>query len=150
MGQFSRFFTLSPAYADTNLTHETTNFDTWIFSEDAPTRVTVDENRIPGSPYDEKENIGILSLKFYPMNIIIKGRPSVDAVKIRYSLEWGRKKGQRTATGIFTYAKPKTQVEKNHNMLITYLVIFMFDGLLLSSCICNIYSQTGRQSWLSV
>lgn len=49
------------------------------------------------------------------MNINIKGRPSGDASKVHYSLEWGRKKGQRKATGIFTYAKPKTQVEKNHN-----------------------------------
>ena len=49
------------------------------------------------------------------MDIIIKGRPSTDAKKIRYTLEWGRNKGQRMSTGIFTYAKPANQIERSHN-----------------------------------
>jgi len=35
--------------------------------------------------------------------------------KIFYTLEWGRGPGQREATGIFTYAKPLDQIQKNHN-----------------------------------
>lgn len=47
------------------------------------------------------------------MNIV--ERLSNDKSKIYYTLEWGRGAGQRSATGIFTYVKPKNQVEKNHN-----------------------------------
>ncbi len=36
-------------------------------------------------------------------------------MKVWYYLEWGRLTGQRRATGIFTWAKPKKQIEKNHN-----------------------------------
>lgn len=35
--------------------------------------------------------------------------------RINYSLEWGRSVGQRKATRIYTYTKPKDQLEKNHN-----------------------------------
>ena len=49
------------------------------------------------------------------MNINIKKRLSKDDKKVFYSLEWGREKGQRIATGIFTFAKPSNQIEKNHN-----------------------------------
>ncbi len=30
-------------------------------------------------------------------------------------LEWGKTTGQRKATGIYTWTKPKNQLEKNHN-----------------------------------
>jgi len=40
---------------------------------------------------------------------------SRDNMKVWYYLEWGRSAGQRRATGIFTWAKPKNQIEKNHN-----------------------------------
>jgi hypothetical protein len=59
--------------------------------------------------------IEFLNHKFYPMNISIKPRLATDAKKVFYSLEWGRIKGQRVATGIFTYVKPANQIEKNHN-----------------------------------
>jgi integrase/recombinase XerD len=49
------------------------------------------------------------------MDIVIRSRPAKDGKKIFYSLEWGRKGGQRMATGIFTYAKPANQIEKTHN-----------------------------------
>ncbi len=42
-------------------------------------------------------------------------RLSRDNRKVWYYLEWGRLTGQRRATGIFTWAKPKNQIEKNHN-----------------------------------
>jgi integrase len=35
--------------------------------------------------------------------------------KIYFHYDFGREKGQRPATGIFIYAKPKDQVQKNHN-----------------------------------
>jgi len=49
------------------------------------------------------------------MNITIHPRLSRSSKKTYYSLQWGKAKGQRVATGVFTYAKPVTQLEKNHN-----------------------------------
>jgi integrase/recombinase XerD len=49
------------------------------------------------------------------MNIMILERQSTDKAKTFYTLEWGRKAGQRVATGIFTYTKPKDQIQRNHN-----------------------------------
>jgi hypothetical protein len=49
------------------------------------------------------------------MNINIIEKVSRDKEKVWYSLEWGRSAGQRRSTGIFTWVKPKNQVEKNHN-----------------------------------
>ena len=47
------------------------------------------------------------------MNIVIKKRQSEAKDKIYYYFEWGRSSGQRKATGIYTYTKPKDQLEKN-------------------------------------
>lgn len=41
--------------------------------------------------------------------------PNRKGDKIYYYHEFGRGKGQRPATGIFTYTKPKNQIQKNHN-----------------------------------
>ena len=49
------------------------------------------------------------------MDVSIMPRPSRDGSRVYYSLEWGKNAGQRQATGIYTFAKPKTQQEKNHN-----------------------------------
>ncbi|MEX6689256.1 site-specific integrase [Danxiaibacter flavus] len=49
------------------------------------------------------------------MNISIVSSPSRDKSKIYYYLSWGRGAGQRKATGIFTFSKPKDQLQKNHN-----------------------------------
>ena len=49
------------------------------------------------------------------MSINIKKTLSRDQLKVWYYLEWGRSVGQRRATGIFTWVKPKNQTEKNHN-----------------------------------
>src|ERR1044071_1850840 len=49
------------------------------------------------------------------MNITISTKISRDTKKIWYYLEWGRGKGQRKASGVFTYAKPGNQIQKNHN-----------------------------------
>lgn len=49
------------------------------------------------------------------MNINFTQRLSSDKTKIFYALEWGRNAGQRMATGVFTYVKPKDQVQRNHN-----------------------------------
>src|SRR5688572_33230765 len=35
--------------------------------------------------------------------------------KIYFHYDYGRGKGQRPSTGIFIYAKPKDQIQKNHN-----------------------------------
>jgi len=49
------------------------------------------------------------------MSINITQRKSSDGAKVWYQLEWGKGAGQRIASGIFTYAKPRNAVEKNHN-----------------------------------
>jgi integrase/recombinase XerD len=49
------------------------------------------------------------------MSVNIVERPSRKNDRIFYTLEWGRGPGQRSATGIFTYVKPSSQIEKNHN-----------------------------------
>jgi integrase/recombinase XerD len=49
------------------------------------------------------------------VNIAIIKRRSKDQTKEFYTLEWGRNARQRKATGIFTYVRPKDQLEKNHN-----------------------------------
>jgi len=49
------------------------------------------------------------------MNTFIKKRLSTDKTKVWYTLECGRNANQRKATGIFTYASPKDQLQKNHN-----------------------------------
>lgn len=49
------------------------------------------------------------------MSIIISKTLSRDKQKTWYSFEWGKGKGQRVASGIFTYTKPKDQLQKNHN-----------------------------------
>jgi len=49
------------------------------------------------------------------MSINITERESRKGDKIFYSLEWGKEPGQRVATGIFTYTKPKDNLQKNHN-----------------------------------
>lgn len=49
------------------------------------------------------------------MNINISTKLSRDNTKVWYYLEWGKSAGQRRATGIFTYVRPKSQTEKNYN-----------------------------------
>jgi integrase/recombinase XerD len=53
--------------------------------------------------------------KSHIMNIIISAKKSRSAQKTWYYLEWGKAAGQRVAAGIFTYTKPKDQIQKNHN-----------------------------------
>lgn len=49
------------------------------------------------------------------MTINVTPRPTRNGKKIYYTLEWGKGPGERKATGVFTYTKPKDQVQKNHN-----------------------------------
>lgn len=41
--------------------------------------------------------------------------PNRKGDKIYFHYDYGRGKGQRPATGVFIYAKPKDQIQKNHN-----------------------------------
>lgn len=41
--------------------------------------------------------------------------PNRKGDKIYFHYDYGRGKGQRSSTGVFIYAKPKTQLERNHN-----------------------------------
>lgn len=50
------------------------------------------------------------------MEVKLKGRKAAKGTKLRWTLTWGRGKGKREPTGIFTYTKPKTEIEKNHNI----------------------------------
>lgn len=49
------------------------------------------------------------------MDICITPRENRSKTKVFYSLEWGKQAGQRQATGIYTYVRPKDQIQKNHN-----------------------------------
>lgn len=49
------------------------------------------------------------------MDISITPRENRKKTKIYYTLEWGKGTGERQATGIYTYTKPKDQLQKNHN-----------------------------------
>jgi hypothetical protein len=49
------------------------------------------------------------------MNCRVLERPNRQATRIYYTLEWGKDIGQRVATGTFTYTKPRTPIERNHN-----------------------------------
>jgi len=49
------------------------------------------------------------------MSINITAIPSKNKKKTRYTFEWGKASGQRIASGIFTYNRPKDLIEKNHN-----------------------------------
>lgn len=49
------------------------------------------------------------------MSVTISKKIAKNKEKIWYYLEWGKGKGQRIASKIFTYTKPKDQVQKNHN-----------------------------------
>lgn len=48
-----------------------------------------------------------------PLNVF--GKSSKTSNKTTYYFEWGKGAGQRSSTGIYTYTKPKSQTEKNHN-----------------------------------
>jgi integrase/recombinase XerD len=54
-------------------------------------------------------------VKTHIMNVIITPVPSKSTGKIHYTLEWGKGPGERKSTGIYTYAKPRNQIEKDHN-----------------------------------
>jgi integrase/recombinase XerD len=56
------------------------------------------------------------------MSIQVRSRISRDGQKIWYSFEWGKGPGERQATGMFTYAKPKNQIQKNYNKRILALL----------------------------
>lgn len=49
------------------------------------------------------------------MNIQIRPRTTLDQRKVYYTFEWGKKAGQRKASGIFTYVNPTTPVQVLHN-----------------------------------
>lgn len=49
------------------------------------------------------------------MSIEITGKVSRNRQKTWYTYEWGKGPGDRKAAGIFTYVKPKDQIQKNHN-----------------------------------
>lgn len=48
-------------------------------------------------------------------NMKIVPVPSKNGKKIYYTLEWGKGSGERKASGIFTWSKPKDQFQKNFN-----------------------------------
>lgn len=47
--------------------------------------------------------------------ITISTKTSRDGTKVWYYLEWGKAAGERRATGIYTWAKPKTNEQKGYN-----------------------------------
>jgi hypothetical protein len=49
------------------------------------------------------------------MNVTITPRRMLHNRKVYYTFEWGKKPGQRKASGIFTYMNPSTPIEREHN-----------------------------------
>jgi integrase len=49
------------------------------------------------------------------MSIDITGKVARNGQKTWYTYSWGKGPGERKAAGIFTYTKPKGQVQKDHN-----------------------------------
>src|SRR5450432_2635346 len=49
------------------------------------------------------------------MQITIFKRPSQNKKLLHYSFEWGKEKGERIATGIFTYKRPANDIQRHHN-----------------------------------
>ncbi len=49
------------------------------------------------------------------MKVIVTPLVSRDHSKVFYSFEWGKKAGQRIATGVFTYAHPENAIQKKYN-----------------------------------
>jgi integrase len=47
--------------------------------------------------------------------MVIEQRQSGNGKKIYYRFVWGRSSNEKISAGIFTYTKPKNQIEKNHN-----------------------------------
>ncbi len=47
--------------------------------------------------------------------MIIEQRKSANGKKIYYRFKWGQGGMEKMSSGIYTYAKPQTQTEKNHN-----------------------------------
>jgi len=68
--------------------------------------------------------------------------------KIFYTLSWGRRPGQRAATGIFTYSNPKNQLERNHNKeSIAILENKKAQLVLERQSISAEYLRRGRDAW---
>src|SRR6202035_86906 len=47
--------------------------------------------------------------------MVIEKRHSANGKKTYYRFRWGKASADRISSGIFTWTKPKTQVERNHN-----------------------------------
>ena len=56
------------------------------------------------------------------MSIEITGKLNRDGSKIWYTYEWGKGPGERKAANKFTYAKPKNQIERDHNKQVLALL----------------------------
>jgi hypothetical protein len=56
------------------------------------------------------------------MSIQITGKVTRNGEKKWYTFEWGKAADQRRAAGIFTYVRPKDQIQKNHNKEATALL----------------------------
>ncbi len=86
------------------------------------------------------------------MNINITKRTSKDKQKVYYTFEWGRSGGQRMSTGVFTYLKPKDQIQKNHNKEALLILEFKRSQMVRSSRFVHRYlqrHQRGKRASLS-
>jgi hypothetical protein len=51
----------------------------------------------------------------HSIQIRILKRPSQNNKLVYYTFEWGKEKGERIATGIFTYKRPANEIQKHLN-----------------------------------
>jgi len=54
-------------------------------------------------------------LQMHAGQITILKRASQNKKLYYYSFEWRKKKGERIATGVFTYKKPANEIQKKYN-----------------------------------
>lgn len=67
------------------------------------------------------------------MSIQISQKKTRDGKKIWYTFEWGKGSEQRKAAGVFSYVKPKDQIQKNHNKEVFALLETKRSQLILES-----------------
>ena len=63
------------------------------------------------------------------MNIVKRKNSKGD--KAYFFIEYGRNAGERRATGIFVYLRPKDQIDKNHNKEALKLIAIKKSELML-------------------
>jgi len=86
------------------------------------------------------------------MGLVLKRKLSRNGEKFWYSFEYGKGRGQRISTGVFTYVRPRNQPEREHNKAILVQLELKKAQLILDyqgSRIWNLPNQHAKENFLS-